>query len=1001
VLAALDGRKSRLSLQTTVAYSTAGSDHVVAVHGSATAVSDFLRERLADRASFGERELRGHFTDMTRLLRRAMQVQPNDATSLDLFDAFLRSALPVLRRETASDARPGAEPQYSLRDRPPEGTRLNYEQRVTGSERRAVTLASRLDEIIGGALEGLEREHFIQIVCPTPTGGLAPVTRMRVARRVPPERSANGGEAQMRLVHAEGTIRSVAQALQPNVRDTVLAHAVINSDLVASRPLKVGSGRQWWLDDARINEDGGGGAVESLPTVGEEDARLWPDRRNPATYWYPPAFTVLAPVGNESGAASPFLFSYSSGANAAGEQTLDATVRFTLRAGMSAATAARLHELNDPPAKPVPTAGLSVALELPFKDEGGASKTQAVPAAVTQTGETMTVTVKLMGSWVRLCYGALAFPGFQQEPARLSIAYSFRAYVAAELDLERAVLGTIQKEALTPIVDSGSGHTPRDAPFFDASRGVYCFPGGELRYTREATQRKGQAERARRGDTLVRPLAVGVRPVGAGVRPLAGVRPVDSEFVPTRPIVATAVVAAPVVVSPVVVTPVLVQPMVLTRPGLLAGLRRNVERTVLRQERADVLFPCNANGAFYRQVAGATETQIGCRDALKLGQTTYQQYDELAELGHPLYRVYRSLLQPGRFLVVPTRYVITRYAATDPKRAYRPVILVYSTLDAERPEMNRVFFDATLQPDLPADARRALLARLASMAQQPIIEYPTEIASTVQYSWTVDARINVAPSVRQAPDSFQVTLATDIPGTLLLRSMLEVGGIHGGARFTLPDGSELSTQLLLELASITGPWPQGPVSVKVSGGTAQLRNAIERPVTVSELRLYSGVADRGSSLPVGVELPPEGKISVPLPGPAAEIVPVATVSAAGDATLEEIRTFVEDIKTNVIFIDLVNFANHQLKDFTVKARMQGIAGTRSVPLAAPTGGAAGTGRVGQVEFTLPLTTFLDKHLLQFQVTKVPLTGKKKSTAWIDWDLETLGNVVSIEWEMIK
>ena len=57
--------------------------------------------------------------------------------------------------------------------------------------------------------------------------------------------------------------------------------------------------------------------------------------------------------------------------------------------------------------------------------------------------------------------------------------------------------------------------------------------------------------------------------------------------------------------------------------------------------------------------------------------------------------------------------------------------------------------------------------------------------------------------------------------------------------------------------------------------------------------------------------------------------------------------------------------------------------------------------MGEVKFTLPLTTFLEKHTLQFQVTKVPLTGKKKTTPWIGWDLETRGNVVSLEWEMIQ
>lgn len=972
VLAALDGTRSRLALRTTVVYRTAATEHVVAVHGPATAVHDFLRERFGGRASIGRNELRRHFTDMTRLLGRSLRVQPNDATSLDLFEAFLRSAMPVLRREPASadGASSDAEPQYSLRDRPSDGARLDYEQRVSGPERRSVSLPARLDEIVGGALDGLERDQFIRLVSPTADGGLAPVARIRVARHSPPPRDVNGGESRMRLMHTEGRMRSLALALQPDVRTTPLAHAVIAGDLVATRPLQLARGRQWWLDDARLDFGAANDAVESLPVVGAEDAPLWADRRDATSYWYAPSFELVLPAGNESPEASPFLFSYSSGVTPEGVQLLDAALRLTLRRGRSAATAARLQELGGPAARSVPTDGLSVALELPFRDETGASRVQAFPAAVSGSGDTLTVTVALIGNWVRLCYGALAYKGFQQEPARITVAYSFRAYAEGGPAIAGAVLATIHKQALTPVVAAGHERAARDAPFFDASRGAYHFPGGELRFTAEAKERAGGAHaaaRSARADMLLRPIGV----VG--------------------------------VARPVVATPIIAQPATAPTLGVLETLRREFKRTVVRQERVDTLLPCDAQGAFYVERSGSDRARVGCRDALKLGQTTYRQYQELedAAFGDPQYRVYRSLQQPGRFLVVPTRYVITRYAATDPTRAYKPVILVYSTIDAEQEDRNHVYFDATLQPDLPPDVRRSLLAGLAAIAEHPVVEYPTEIASEVEYAWTVDGRVNVSPAVRQAPDSFQVTLTTDIAGTLLLRSMLETGGIRGGVTFTLPDGSVLQSQLVLELASVTGPWPQGPISVAQAPGGVELQNRCERAMTVSELRLYAGPADRGTSVPVGVELAPKDRTVVALSAAAAEVVPVAAPSGQGAATLEEVRTFVEDIETNVIFIDLVNLANHSLKDFTVKARLKGVAGTQPVALASPSNGSAGAGRVGEAKFTLPLTSFLEKHVLQLQVTKIPLTGRKKATPWIDWDLETRGNVVSIEWEMIQ
>jgi len=305
--------------------------------------------------------------------------------------------------------------------------------------------------------------------------------------------------------------------------------------------------------------------------------------------------------------------------------------------------------------------------------------------------------------------------------------------------------------------------------------------------------------------------------------------------------------------------------------------------------------------------------------------------------------------------------------------------------------------------------RRRLRGRLAALAQNPVIEFPTQLDAQVAYTWTVDSRISVAPSVTQTPDAFQVTLATDIPGTLLLRSMLETGGVHGSATFTLSDDTELRSELVLELASVGGPWETGPVEVSIADGAATLRNRIERTVTVAELLLFSDAADAGAAIPVGVDLAPDATTSVPLQAAAAEIHPVSAVSAGDPPTLTEIRSFVEEIETNVIFIDLVNFANHDLKTFTLKARIKGVPGTRSVPLAAPSAAAAAeatgdtpaTGRVGEVGFTLPLTTFLDKHLLEFQVKKTfKSTGKSKSTPWIKWDLETRGNVISIDWEMI-
>ena len=84
-------------------------------------------------------------------------------------------------------------------------------------------------------------------------------------------------------------------------------------------------------------------------------------------------------------------------------------------------------------------------------------------------------------------------------------------------------------------------------------------------------------------------------------------------------------------------------------------------------------------------------------------------------------------------------------------------------------------------------------------------------------------------------------------------------------------------------------------------------------MTVTELRLYANAGDPGTSLQVGVVLPPTAGTRSRSRQRVAESCR-SPRRREGEGTLEEVRTFVEDIETNVIFIDLVNLANHALKD---------------------------------------------------------------------------------------
>ena len=56
--------------------------------------------------------------------------------------------------------------------------------------------------------------------------------------------------------------------------------------------------------------------------------------------------------------------------------------------------------------------------------------------------------------------------------------------------------------------------------------------------------------------------------------------------------------------------------------------------------------------------------------------------------------------------------------------------------------------------------------------------------------------------------------------------------------------------------------------------------------------------------------------------------------------------------------------------------------------------------VGEAAFILPLTTYLGARTLQFQVTKTDNSDAVTATAWLEWDLTTRGNVVSLTWSLI-
>ncbi len=1014
VLAALDGEPSGLSVRTEITYRTAAGSQTVHLVGSWAAIYDYIDSHLDADGNLGSAALQSCFADMVRsqliavtLVNASGGETPLEATdNVALFQAFMRVASFILQKETTGLDPATAEPLYSLRGRPAPLAHLDFKQTVSGASQKTLVLFAPLEEVLSGVLNGLDRSRFINLIAPSGGSdtGLGPVPR-RVRGDRPSGRSRDPQIVDSVRLACTGTaMKSLALAMTPDMTVRPSAHALLASDVVHGG-LRIQDRLHWLADDAVLVQ--ATTPLLSLPEVNDASAAVWPDHVQRQKYWYAPAFVPVQPAANMNPAVSPFQFTFSQSGVTGGphpEPGLNGSIRITLQAMMSAETKARLNALGNPPAFPVPQNNLSVFLELPFRDEGtGETKSQLFPAQVAQQGDTVTATVTLLDSWVRLCYGALAYPGFQTQPARVSIAYAYRAYVRVNPHLP-PIFPIGGKVAMLSIAAS-SRDVPAKVvqPVFNVADNTAHLPTGELRFQPEPVRAVRASEPA--AWTLGGRLK-GLRVPAAGAGALAVVgaphrfSTTAAGSLAAAPVLGAARPAAPGVleVKPAVAEAALVaHPQLTVAPALTAvvGLAQWMIQTVVHHENSEVVYPCATLGAFYVQQTADGPKSIGCQDALRLGQISYRQYEEMPDLAHVLYRVYRSLQQPGRFLVLPATYRITRYGPDEPSdKAYRPAIMIYAILDPD-PAKNRYFFTATLQPDVPYFERKALQDKLvlhSPAGQAPSLEFPTDpaVQSNTTYQWALPSGVDL-PDVQQTWDSFQVSLSTGMTNALALTSLIETTGIAGTATFTLPDGLVLTSRLAVD-TQVVGPWQRGPIAVTLSPGSAALTNKIEQTVNVFDLatRQASGPAQQ---VKADLTLAPAASGTVNFTGAADEAYPVYAV-VPGHLTLKELDIIEEEVVTNVIFVNLVNYANHGLSKLQVQARPKD---TQRQPTLVP----LVEGQSISIDLTLPLTSYLLKRVLEFQVSRTSTAGQTTTTAWLDWDLTTKGNVVSLTQELIQ
>jgi hypothetical protein len=894
----------------------------------------------------------------------------------DAFRLFLAQAATMLLERLTPEL-PADDPanRYRLGARPHPAFTLDAVRRSSagGAMRRLVAQATIGELLAQLRAAGMPRDaaiqfHVLQGSAGTPVpaaggGATSPAPRlMRTGRG-----SMSRAPARGRAVFAEvdGGVRTLGAVLRTGASASApSAAALIASDTVLLRP--VGAlGKAGWLDDINIVRPTGEPAPASLPVVGDPGADPWPDRLDPGKVWYAPHYVAQMPDPAGDASAGPFLFAFErTGATASGAVAIQATLRFQLRRETAP------HAVAPGGQQAVawtPTNSLAVTLHLPFVDDAdGTPRTHPFPVQVqSQPDGSLHCSVQLANQWARLLYGAIAQPGFQSQPVRVTVAYSFPGYVRIGR-LPMAEWLMLGKQALVPVASraedrqhlAGSAH-------FDAADGVIRYPSGEFRLAREPARAMAA------GRTGPSQHVVGPPRRGVGMAAAAQLRPIGT-------------------LPPIVLRPQLEPNKALHQTLLRAEY---ADRTFLREVTAELLVPCSGFGMAYRDRSMGGDVAIGCQDALMLGRTEYRSHAEVAELATPRYRVFRSLQQVGRFLVVPTRYRIGRGDAAAGERAFAPAIAMFSVLDPDDDSRSRIAVEATLEPDLPPFVRQELRLALRAQAAAPEIDYPTEVARDVRFVWSLPPGLAIEPQALRIPNGFRVTLGTDLMGALLLQTLLCRDGVAASATFELPDGTSVPSVLEVGLAQVTGNWGTGPFAAALADGSLRLTNRTERPVDLTEV-LVLDAAGAARRIPAEKSVVAGAAHVVVLPSDAVEAFPVYTVPPAVPATLEEVRSVVDRVTASVLFLDLVNHANHGLSRIELVVRLRGVPGEQTVGLDGDPGRGVAT-------MVLPLTAYLANRTMEFQARKTFAEGRAEATPWIPWDLDRNGSVVSLTWELIE
>lgn len=356
---------------------------------------------------------------------------------------------------------------------------------------------------------------------------------------------------------------------------------------------------------------------------------------------------------------------------------------------------------------------------------------------------------------------------------------------------------------------------------------------------------------------------------------------------------------------------------------------------VTRTQTGMVLVPCDTFGQLY---VDSTDPQnphpIGCQDAMTLGELPNRRYTQLDNLSTDDYLVYAAVDRPGVYLLIPRRYRVGRAAPGQPGMAdWSPLIRWIQEFDATHDTSLPCRLQANLQPDISKAAYLTLLSALAQQTHNPNVRLmlPTSFGSGLT-SFNVTGWNTAEPiQVTTDGDFVQINLDTSYTDAVILNGMLSAVATEqllvGNVSCTFDDGTTIAgIELHLDIARLTGPWPDGPISVIISGsGTAVVANHAENAATVTQILAH---LQDGTMQPLAVQQSTDGGVTevasenlnislnagasstVALsasPPPGAEFIAAYSLADATTAVIGEENIYIEDLHTTITVVNDVNY----------------------------------------------------------------------------------------------